>query len=71
MRKFTEEIKPSRAIFLKWSLGHPLGEPFKDKQHNAVLKKAFEALKTIKEPGTIIDIPFRLERDEDWEGNAK
>lgn len=67
MRKFTEEIKPSRAIFLKWPLGHPLGEPFKINQHNAVLKKAFEALKTIKEQGTIIDVPFRWKRDEDWE----
>lgn len=68
MRKFTEEIKPSRAIFLKWPLGHPLGEPFKDKQHNAVLREAFNALKTIKEPGTIIDVPFRWKRDEDWKG---
>ncbi|MBI5681610.1 MAG: hypothetical protein HZC45_00290 [Deltaproteobacteria bacterium] len=67
IRKFTEEVKPSRAIFLKWPLGHPLGEPFKPEQHNAVLKKAFEALKTVKTPGSIIDIPFKWKRVEDRE----
>ncbi|HBO83966.1 MAG: hypothetical protein A2073_06750 [Deltaproteobacteria bacterium GWC2_42_11] len=67
MRKFTEEVKPSRAVFVKWPLGHPFGEPFKVRQHNAVIRKAFEALKTIKKPGTIIDLPFRWRRDEDWE----
>ncbi len=59
---------PSRAVFLRWPLGHPLGEPHKIGQQNAVLKKALDALKTIEKPGTIIDIPFRWRRDKDWEG---
>ena len=66
MRKFTEETKASRAVFVKWPLGHPLGEPFKKDQHMAVLSAALEALETIEKPGTIIDLPYRWRRPEDW-----
>ncbi len=68
MRRFTEETRASRAVFVRWPLGHPLGEPFKVAQHRAVLEAAFKALETIKEPGTIIDLPFRWRRPEDWQG---
>lgn len=67
VRKFTEEIKPPRAVFLKWPLGHPLGEPHNVKQQMIVLKKTFEALMSIKEPGTIIDLNYRWRRYEDME----
>jgi hypothetical protein len=63
VRKFTEKVKPPRTIFLDWPFGHPLGEPFNVAQQRAVLHKAFEALYHIKEPGTIIDIPFRWKRE--------
>jgi len=56
VREYTEKVKPPRSIFLKWSLGHPLGEPFNVSQHRTVLKKAFEALLQIQKPGDIIDV---------------
>ncbi len=31
----------------------------------SVINSAFRALETIKEPGTIIDLPFRWKRPED------
>ena len=65
VRRFTEETKAPRAVFLKWPMGHPLGEPGRDKQQITVLKKALETLETIKEPGTIIDLPYRWRRYED------
>lgn len=64
VRRFTEEIKPPRAVFLRWPLGHPLGEPFKVKQHMTVLRRVFDALRDIKEPGTIIDLPYRWKRED-------
>lgn len=67
VRKFTEEIKPPRAVFLKWPLGHPLGEPHNIKQQTTVLKKTLEALTDIKEPGTIRDLNYRWRRYEDME----
>ncbi len=65
LRKFTEEAKTPRAVFLKWPMGHPLGEPGRVDQQKIVLESAFRALREIKEPGTIIDLPYRWKRDED------
>jgi hypothetical protein len=63
VRSYSEKVRPPRTIFLKWPFGHPLGEPFNVPQQRAVLKKAFEALYTIKEPDTIVDIPFKWRRE--------
>lgn len=63
VREYTQQVKPPRTIFLKWPFGHPLGEPFHKAQHRAVLQKAFDALYTIKQPGTITDVPFRWKRE--------
>lgn len=62
MREYTEKVKPPRAIFLRWPFGHPLGEPFNAEQQRAVLAEAFKALYTIREPGGIIDVPFKWRR---------
>ena len=63
VRKFTEKVKPPRSLFLRWPFGHPLGEPGNVPQQRAVLFKAFEALETIQEPGTIVDAGFRWRRE--------
>ncbi|MBI5641866.1 MAG: hypothetical protein HY954_00160 [Deltaproteobacteria bacterium] len=65
VRKFTEEIRPPRSVFVKWPLGHPLGEPGNVEVQMAVINSAFKALYEIKEPGAIIDLPFRWKRHED------
>lgn len=62
VRRFTEQVRPPRTVFVKWPLGHPLGEPFKIEVQMAVMRAAFAALKDIKEPGTIIDLPYRWKR---------
>jgi D-proline reductase (dithiol) PrdB len=63
VRKYTEEIKPPRSIFLRWPFGHPLGEAHNIPQQAAVLGKAFEALYQIDEPGEIIDVNWRWRRE--------
>ncbi|MBI5561552.1 MAG: hypothetical protein HY894_01670 [Deltaproteobacteria bacterium] len=65
VRRFTEETKASRSVFVKWPMGHPLGEPGRADQQTAVLKRALSALESITAPGTIIDLPYRWKR-EDW-----
>ena len=62
-RKFTEQVRPSRAVFLKWPYGHPLGEAGATRQHRVVLMEAFKALVTIEKPGQITDLPFRWKRE--------
>ena len=63
LRKLTEEVKPPRAVFLKWPFGHPLGEPGNVAQQMTVLRDAFQALEEIKKPGTIIDLSYRWKRE--------
>jgi D-proline reductase (dithiol) PrdB len=70
VRKLTEETRPPRAVFVKWPMGHPLGEPFNVETQMAVLKSVFRAIETIKEPGTIIDLPYRWKRPEDLKEKA-
>ena len=54
-------------MFVKWPMGHPLGEPGRAAQQTAVLRSAFKALVAAKGPGTIIDLPYRWRRYEDLE----
>jgi hypothetical protein len=63
VRKYTEKVKPPRAIFLRWPFGHPLGEPGNVDQQAAVLGKAFEALYQINTPGSINDVNWRWHRE--------
>jgi D-proline reductase (dithiol) PrdB len=62
VREYTERVRPPRSIFLRWPLGHPMGEPFNRGQHMAVLSEAFQALYSIKTPGGIIDVPYGWRR---------
>lgn len=58
-REVTARVAPPRAVFLKWPLGHPLGEPGHVLQHRRVLWECFadlrrrprEARGEIREPG--------------------
>ena len=63
VREYTQDVRPPRSIFLRWPFGHPLGEPFNEAQQHAVLREAFGALYSIREPGGIIDVPFRWRRE--------
>jgi len=63
VRKFAEEVRPSRTVFLKWPYGHPLGEPGRVKQQATVLERALEALESATEPGAIVDLPYRWKRE--------
>lgn len=63
LRKPTEDVRPPRTVYLRWPFGHPLGEPFNVAQQMTVLREAFKALREIKEPGTIIDLPYRWKRE--------
>jgi D-proline reductase (dithiol) PrdB len=62
-RKFTEQTRPSRSVFLKWPYGHPLGEPGQVKQHRAVLMETLKVLADATEPGDIVDLPFMWKRE--------
>jgi len=63
VRKYSEEVRPPRTVFLRWPYGHPLGEPFNIPQQRTVLRAALKALGEITEAGQIVDLPFRWRRE--------
>ncbi len=62
-RELSEKIGAPRTLYLRYPYGAPLGEPGNVNQQRAILKDMFAALDTAKEPGTIIDLPYRWRRD--------
>ncbi len=62
IRSFSEKVRPPRTLFLEWAFGHPLGRPFNRDQQRAVCVEAFKALCAIRQPGDIVDIPFKWDR---------
>ena len=59
VRKFSNKVKPPRAVFLDFPTGHALGEPFNEDEQRIILVDAFIALYSIETRGTIIDLPYQ------------
>jgi hypothetical protein len=56
-------------VFLPFSFGHPLGSPFDVKQQDFILKTAFTALYSIKNPGEIIDMSLEWDKKDKFRLN--
>jgi D-proline reductase (dithiol) PrdB len=69
-RDLTAAVGTPRAIFLRWPLGHPLGEPHKPLQQRNVIFAALQQLVEAEQGGVIVDLPWRWRREEyqepDW-----
>lgn len=69
-RDLTEAVGVPRAIFVKWPLGHPLGEANAAAQQRTLIYDALRLLVDAKEPGTIYDPGYRWRRENysepDW-----
>jgi hypothetical protein len=61
-RPITERVRPPRSLFLRWPLGHALGEPGHRAQQLSVLLLALEVLRDARVPGTIVDAPWPWRR---------
>jgi len=66
-RDVMEAVKAPRAAYVNFPLGHNIGKPFDNSLQLSILRDAFEALKSIEEPGTIIDLPYKWNEDDSWE----
>jgi D-proline reductase (dithiol) PrdB len=58
-RTITLKVKPPRAIYPGFRLGHPMGRPNDIELQYRVIKDALQKLYTIKEPGTLLGIDYR------------
>ncbi|RMD81379.1 MAG: hypothetical protein D6815_11940 [Candidatus Dadabacteria bacterium] len=69
-RDITERVVPPRAVFLDYPMGNEIGRPHQLQEQRAIIRAAFAAAAEMKEPGTILDLPFALEATDeqgrDW-----
>ena len=66
-RDIMEAVKVPRAVFVNFPLGHNTGKPFDKDLQMSILKDTFEALKTMKQPCSIVDLPYKWSEDNSWE----
>lgn len=55
-------IKPPRALLVKFPRGSMLGEPGNAERQRRIILDALDALKTMTEPGTVKELPYRWKR---------
>lgn len=69
-RDLTEAVGAPRAVFVKWPLGHPLGEADAPAQQRTMIYEALRLLIDAEEPGLIHDPGYRWRRERysepDW-----
>lgn len=64
----TEKVKVPRAVSLEFPLGHPLGKSFDQEQQKMILLDTFRAIESIKEPGVIIELPYKWKEETGMRG---
>lgn len=60
-----ELVKPPRAIFTDFPMGHPFGRNNKE-QHISLIKDAFRVLTQAQEPGTLVVLPYYWGEPWEW-----
>ena len=55
-------IKPPRAVVVKFARGSMFGEPGNVQRHKRIIIDALEALKNMTTPGEIKELPYRWKR---------
>jgi D-proline reductase (dithiol) PrdB len=69
-RDLTAAVGTPRAIFLRWPLGHPLGEAHHALQQRSVIFASLQQLLAAQEPGQIVEPGWRWRREHyvepDW-----
>jgi hypothetical protein len=58
------KIKPPRALLVKFARGSMLGEPGNVKRQRRIILDALDALKSMRVPGTIQELPYQWKRPE-------
>ena len=57
-RDVTEHVKPPRAVFVPFRMGHHFGVPFHRELQRRLILDALGLLETATESGTIVDLPL-------------
>ncbi len=64
----TQAVKPPRAVFVNFPLGHQTGKPNDPELQRRMVVDALRAFETIVSPGTIVELPYVWDpADRSWE----
>jgi hypothetical protein len=64
----TQAVKPPRAVFVNFPLGHQTGKPNQPELQKRIVLDAMRAFQTISKPGTIVELPYVWDpNDRTWE----
>jgi hypothetical protein len=64
----TQAVKPPRAVFLNFPLGHQTGPPDQPELQRRIVTDAMRAFEAITEAGTIVQLPYVWDlNDRSWE----
>lgn len=66
----TRAVRPPRAAFLDYPLGHTTGKPGDPELQRRILVEALEAFSSLSSPGEVKTLPFRWSQDESWKDEA-
>jgi hypothetical protein len=66
----TLAVRPPRAVFLDFPLGHTTGKPDAPKLQREILVAALAAFDTLTTPGEVVRLPFRWAEDNTWKETA-
>jgi len=67
----TRAVRPPRAAFLDFPLGHTTGKPHEPDLQREILVRALAGFASLTEPGSVIMLPFRWSEDEQWRVTAE
>ena len=57
-RDIMAQVRPPRPVFVNFPMGHQCGKPFNRELQISIIKDALDTLKTLAEPGQIVDLPY-------------
>ena len=64
----TQSVKPPRAVFVNFPLGHQTGRPNDQNIQRQIIRDAMRAFQTIGTPGEIVQLPYVWDLDDrSWE----
>ncbi len=61
-----KQVKPPRAAFLNFPLGHQCGKPNDIELQTTILKSTLDILVSASTPGEVVDLPFEWGQPFGW-----
>lgn len=65
-RSITMSVRPPRAVFVDYPLGHTAGPPGESEIQRTIVGAALDALTAVEQPGTLIDLGLTWPAGDDW-----